>query len=135
MIDVGVAHAGTGAPEGDRSRGVTGIVFDVMTPETETTTWYHWGMARDFETGDHGLTLRIRDAQAQVFGEDIAVLEAQQANIDRMPERYLANFNIDEGGVRARRLIRKALAAQQAEAGSAIGDATGGATGAPVAAE
>ena len=115
MIDVGVALAGTGAPEGDRSQGVTGIVFDVMTPETETTTWYHWGMARNFEIDDRGLTGRIREAQAQVFREDIAVLEGQQANIGRLPERYLANFNIDEGGVRARRLIRKALAAQEAE--------------------
>jgi len=113
MIDVGVALAGTGAPDGDRSQGVTGIVFDVMTPETETTTWYHWGMARDFETHDQGLTQRIRNAQAQVFAEDIDVLESQQANMDRRPDHYLANFNIDEGGVRARRLIRKALAAQE----------------------
>ena len=96
---------------------MTGIVFDVMTPETETTTWYHWGMARDFEIHDHGLTQRIRRAQADVFAEDIDVLEAQQENMSRRPDRYLANFNIDEGGVRARRLIRKALAAQQ-ETGS-----------------
>jgi vanillate O-demethylase monooxygenase subunit len=31
MIDVGVALAGTGAPEGDRSKGVTGIVVNWMT--------------------------------------------------------------------------------------------------------
>jgi vanillate O-demethylase monooxygenase subunit len=56
MIDVGVALAGTGAAQGDRSHGVTGIVVNLMTPETETSTWYHWGMARDFQTGDRGLT-------------------------------------------------------------------------------
>jgi hypothetical protein len=33
-IDVGVAKAGTGAPTGDRSQGVTGTVINAMTPET-----------------------------------------------------------------------------------------------------
>jgi vanillate O-demethylase monooxygenase subunit len=69
-------------------------------------------MARDFEVKDQGLTCRIREAQGGVFAEDIVVLEAQQANIDRRPDRQLRNFNIDAGGVRARRLIDKALARQ-----------------------
>ena len=33
-IDVGVAKAGTGAPEGDRSQGVNGFVMNTITPET-----------------------------------------------------------------------------------------------------
>jgi vanillate O-demethylase monooxygenase subunit len=114
MIDVGVAPVGTGAPQGDRSQGVTGIVVDVMTPETATTTWYFWGMARDFEVHDQGLTRRIRDAQQAVFEEDVVVLEAQQANILRRPDRQLRNFNIDAGGVRSRRLIERELARQSA---------------------
>lgn len=109
MIDVGVALADTGAPEGDRSKGVTGIVTNLMTPETDKSCWYHWGMARNFEIRDQGLGLRIRDAQAQVFAEDVDVLEAQQANVDRRPDRYLTNFNIDKGGVLARRLIKRAI--------------------------
>jgi len=36
-IDVGVAPAGTGAPEGDRSQGVNGFVLNTMTPETDTS--------------------------------------------------------------------------------------------------
>jgi vanillate O-demethylase monooxygenase subunit len=110
MIDVGVALAGTGAPEGDRSQGVTGIVVNLMTPETETTTWYFWGMVRNFDIHDRGLTTRIRDAQASVFAEDVAVLEAQQENILRRPDRKLTNLNIDAGGVYARRIIERELA-------------------------
>ena len=34
-IDVGVAKAGTGAPEGDRSQGVNGYVMNTITPETD----------------------------------------------------------------------------------------------------
>jgi vanillate O-demethylase monooxygenase subunit len=110
MIDVGVALAGTGAPEGYRSKGVTGIVVNVMTPETEATTWYHWGMARNFQTEDRGLTFRIRDAQASVFAEDLDILDAQQQNILRRPERKLLDLKIDSGGVYARRIIEQAMA-------------------------
>jgi vanillate monooxygenase len=109
MIDVGVAKTGTGAAEGNRSQGVSGMVVDLMTPETETSTWYFWGMARDFEVTDQGLSRRIKDAQSQVFGEDIDVLESQQRNIEARPNQKLVNFNIDVGGVRARRLIDKAM--------------------------
>lgn len=105
MIDVGVALAGTGAPRGDRSKGVTGIVTNLMTPETETSTWYHWGMARNFQTEDRGLTFRIRDAQASVFAEDMEILDSQQQSILRRPERKLLDFKIDSGGVYARRII------------------------------
>ena len=119
MIDVGVARAGTGAPEGNRAHGVTGIVVDVMTPESDTTTWYFWGMARDFEVKDQGLTCRIKDAQSAVFAEDIVVLEAQQANVLRRPDRQLRNFNIDAGGVRARRIIERELARQAGHAAAA----------------
>lgn len=109
MIDVGVALAGTGAPQGDRSKGVTGIVVNVMTPETESTTWYHWGMSRNFQTDDRGLTSRIRDGQASVFAEDLEILEAQQANILRLPDRQLLDLKIDAGGVHARRIIDREL--------------------------
>ena len=34
-IDVGVAKAGTGAPEGDRSQGVNGYVMNTISPETD----------------------------------------------------------------------------------------------------
>lgn len=112
MIDVGVALTGTGAHRGNRSKGITGIVVNLMTPETETSTWYHWGMARNFQTSDRGLTLRIRDAQAIVFAEDLDVLESQQENMLRRKDRELVNLKIDAGGVYARRIIERELARQ-----------------------
>jgi vanillate O-demethylase monooxygenase subunit len=67
-------------------------------------------MVRNFDIHDRGLTTRIRDAQAGVFAEDVAVLEAQQENILRRPDRKLSNLNIDAGGVYARRIIERELA-------------------------
>ncbi|MFY7779056.1 MAG: Rieske 2Fe-2S domain-containing protein [Elstera sp.] len=108
-IDVGVARAGTGAPQGDRSQGISATVINLITPETETSCLYHWGFARNFETGDQGLTMRIRDAQGGVFMEDIDVFMHQQQNILARPDRKMMSFNIDAGGVLARRLLDRAL--------------------------
>ena len=112
IIDVGVAPAGTGAPEGDRSQGVNGYVVDFLTPETEGTHHYFWGMSRNFETQDLGFTQRFKEQQGAVFLEDQEVLEAQQASIDRNPHMRLRAFNIDVGGVRARMLIDRAIRAE-----------------------
>ena len=112
IIDVGVAPVGTGAPEGDRSQGVNGYVVDFLSPETETTHHYFWGMSRNFEIHDQGVTERFKEMQGGVFMEDLEVLEAQQASILRNPQMKLRAFNIDVGGVRARMLIDQAIRAQ-----------------------
>jgi len=121
MIDVGVAPTGTGAPEGDRSKGITGIVIDLMTPETETTTWYHWGMVRNFDIKNAALTRQIRDAQSSVFKEDEVVLEQQQLRLNKHMDRRLANFNIDKGSMLSRRLIDHALTVDDSEAPALTG--------------
>jgi vanillate O-demethylase monooxygenase subunit len=110
MIDVGVAPDGSGAPQGDRSSGVTGIVVNLMTPETESTTWYHWGMARNFQVEGRGLTFRLCDAQAIVAAEDLEILEGQQHNILLRPERKLLDPKIDSVGVYARRIVEQEMA-------------------------
>ena len=111
IIDVGVALAGTGAPRGDRSQGVNGFVIDVMTPETETTSWYFWGMARNFDIDDQGFTARFKAQQGGVFLEDVEILEAQQRRIDSNPDLKLRVFNIDAGGTLARKMIADHISA------------------------
>lgn len=106
-IDVGVATAGTGAPDGDRSKGITGLVVDFITPETEHSCWYFWGMARDFQQDDAELTDRIREGQRKIFAQDIDILEAQQRSVLQNPDRRLANLDIDAGGQHSRRIIEK----------------------------
>jgi vanillate O-demethylase monooxygenase subunit len=112
FIDVGVALAGTGAPQGDRSKGITGLVVDLITPETETSCWYFWGMARNFNIDDEKLTADLKRNQGAVFAEDEVVLELQQSNILRNPERRLINLDIDRGGSHVRRIIGRLCAAE-----------------------
>jgi len=112
MIDVGVAPAGSGASLDDHdSHGVRGIVIDFMTPETEDSHHYFWGMARNFETNDAGFTARFKAQQGQVFSEDKVVLEAQQIAIRKNPDMRLNAYAIDQGGVRARQLITRQIKA------------------------
>ena len=53
-MDVGAAQTGTGAPEGDRSQGISIWSTHLVTPETETTCHYHFGFARNFQLDDAG---------------------------------------------------------------------------------
>jgi vanillate O-demethylase monooxygenase subunit len=114
MIDVGVALAGQGGFDAPAEAKASSVVVDFITPETETSHWYHWGMARQFKPQDTDLTARIREGQGQIFGEDMQMLEIQQANLLRHPTRKLLMLKIDAGGVQSRRVIDQLLAAEQA---------------------
>jgi vanillate O-demethylase monooxygenase subunit len=115
MIEVGVAHAGKGGYHADPAHKASSIVVDFITPETETSHWYFWGMARNFKPQDAELTNTIREGQGKIFSEDREMLELQQQNILRHPTRKLLMLNIDAGGVQSRRIIDAWLAKEQAQ--------------------
>jgi vanillate O-demethylase monooxygenase subunit len=119
MIEVGVALAGHGGQAAADEFKASSIVVDFITPETARSIHYFWGMARRFKAGDAALTAAIRDGQGRIFAEDREMLERQQANLERWPERRLLMLNIDAGGVQARRVIERHLAAEAAAAASA----------------
>lgn len=111
-IDVGVAPTGSGAPQGDRSHGVNGYVLNTMTPETERSSHYFWAFCRNYKLSDQRITHILREGVSGVFGEDEAVLAAQQLNIEATPGKEFYNLNIDSGALWARRLIDEMIAAE-----------------------
>jgi vanillate O-demethylase monooxygenase subunit len=111
-IDVGVAQAGTGAPQGDRSKGVNGYVLNTITPETDKSCLYFWAFARNYSLHDQRLTHELREGVASIFREDELILEAQQQAIDEHPGYSFYNLNIDAGSMWMRRLIDKMIAAE-----------------------
>jgi vanillate O-demethylase monooxygenase subunit len=111
-IDVGVAKAGTGAPEGDRSQGVTGTVINTMTPETDRTCFYLWAFARDWSLDKQVITTRLREGVSNVFFEDEQMLEAQQRGIEANPDYDFYNLNIDAGSMWTRRIVQRMIAAE-----------------------
>lgn len=125
MIEVGVAHAGQGGCHAEQKHKVSSIVVDFITPETETSIWYFWGMARNFKPTDDALTATIRDGQAKIFAEDLEVLEGQQANLLKYPDRRLLLLNIDAGGVQSRRILDRMMAQEREASDSSVASAYG----------
>jgi len=115
MIEVGVALAGQGGYEADPKVKASSIVVDFITPETETSIWYFWGMARSFNPKDKALTASIREGQGKIFSEDLEMLERQQKNLLTWPERQLLKLNIDAGGVQSRKVLDRLIGAEQGE--------------------
>jgi vanillate O-demethylase monooxygenase subunit len=113
LIEVGVALAGRGGRDAPPAAKASSIVVDFITPETETSIWYFWGMARNFRPDDPALTEQIREGQGRIFAEDRQVLERQQQNLLRWPDRRLLMLDIDTGGVQSRRVLERWIAAER----------------------
>jgi phenylpropionate dioxygenase-like ring-hydroxylating dioxygenase large terminal subunit len=111
-LDVGVAVAGTGAPEGDRSQGVNGFITFAITPETEKTTHYFWAANRNFDIRNMSRTTIWREGVRKIFAQDEAILEAQQTAMDANPDKVFYDLNIDAGGNWARRKVAAMIAAE-----------------------
>ena len=110
MIEVGVAHQGHGGYDAPNDKKAYSIVVDFITPESETSIWYFWGMARKFQPQDAELTRTIREGQGKIFAEDQQMLELQQRNMLAHPNRALLMLNIDAGGVQSRKVLDRWLA-------------------------
>lgn len=115
LIDVGVALAGKGGIHAAPEYKANSIVVDFLTPETDSTMWYFWGMARNFKPDDAALTDKIREGQGKIFSEDLEMLEKQQLNLERYPDRKLLKLNIDSGGVQSRAMIERVLEQEAAQ--------------------
>ena len=115
MIEVGVAHAGKGGYDAPQDCKASSVVVDFITPETETSMFYFWGMARKFQPQSAELTASIREGQGKIFAEDLEMLESQQRNLIAYPNRALLMLNIDAGGVQSRRVIERLLAQEQVQ--------------------
>lgn len=122
MIDVGCADAGSGAPEGDRSRGITMFSNHTLTPETATSTHYFWHHARNFRLDEDELTNKLAGATRTAFGEDVGIVEAQQDRMSRAPaSKPIIDINADAGVLQARRLLDRLIDEEHGGARDAVG--------------
>ncbi len=117
-IYVGGAPTGTGAPEGNRVGGLGLWVLHAMTPETATTTRYHWAIGRDFKVDVPEITKVLHREIATAFDQDREILEIQQRAMDTFEHPQSVDIVADSGAIQARRILRRLLeeeAAQTAE--------------------
>lgn len=112
-LDIGAAIAGSGAREGDRSRGVTTRNLNAITPETERTSHYFWAQAQNFGTENDATADLDFQLVHGAFQEDLAIIKGQQQNIDLDGRARRLNIAGDTGGVQARRIVEQLIAAEQ----------------------
>ncbi len=109
----GCVDTGTDMREGRRTHGVEMKVLNAFTPETETTTHYFYAHARNFGLGDEEVAEKFRTNFTQVFLEDKAILEAQQAMMLQDPDAPRIDINADAPCIQVRRLLREMIADEQ----------------------
>ena len=104
-MDVGAAKTGTGAPEGDRSQGISIWSTHLVTPESETTCHYHFGFARNFQRDDAAMSKLLYEGTVNTFLEDKVMLEAQQKNFKGGAHRRADPHQRRRGAMQARRML------------------------------
>lgn len=113
LIDVGSAPIGTGAPQGDRSKGISLYSNGTVTPSAGNSAYYFWHTSRTFALGDAGVSDLLHQDMTKTFEEDVEILELVQHNIDcdheGLPELKISG---DVVALRARRIIASLLRAE-----------------------
>ena len=110
MIDAGSAVAGTGAREGDRSRGAEVYSNHTLTPESETSTHYFWHHARNFRLDDEAFTGDLRTMFTRALKEDVNAINAQQKSLNETGDRVMIDINVDQAGLQSRHLLEERIA-------------------------
>ncbi len=109
FLDVGSAEAGTGAPEGDRSKGFSIWSNHLITPESETTTHYHFCFARNFKIDDEEMSKILYEGSLTTFLEDAVMLEAEQLNLRAGALENLVDIRNDAAQLQSRRILRRLI--------------------------
>jgi phenylpropionate dioxygenase-like ring-hydroxylating dioxygenase large terminal subunit len=117
-IYAGCAPTGSGATERDPHQRVPGGInirnVNAPTPETETSTFYFYGHARDFRTDDAEWASNMFADFMATFFEDVVVLEQQQASIGLDTAAPMVDLNVDGPGIAARRMVHEAIGRETA---------------------
>ncbi|HUG77911.1 MAG TPA: aromatic ring-hydroxylating dioxygenase subunit alpha [Burkholderiales bacterium] len=117
-LDVGSAPAGAGARQGDRSRGMNMWNLNAITPETGKSAHYFWAQAYNFKLGERWISDLVRSQVSKAFLEDMAMLRAQQQNMDFGPSPAI-NLGQDKAWVAMRQIVERRVAEEQAQAKAA----------------
>ena len=94
----------------DKKTKIDLMALSAPTPETETTTHYFFGFARNFGLGDAETERICSEDMVRVFNEDFPVLEAQQRNL--VAGRPNVDIAVDAAPLAARRLLQGLLKAE-----------------------
>lgn len=114
---ISITVRATPAGSNDLAGALRWQVLNALTPETERTTHYFWGLPRQFLVEDRDTDALLESAIIRTFNEDRAMLEAQQLVLEErsLDERTLLT-HADAGPSRARSVIARLIREEQAAA-------------------
>ncbi|MGN5478155.1 Rieske 2Fe-2S domain-containing protein [Cupriavidus basilensis] len=102
LLDVGVTKVG--AP---RTKGIFVYGTDILTPKDETTTYYFWGVTRNYDVDNEAANAQWHEIIKLAFdGQDKPMIEAQQRVLGErdIEDMNPVMFSADTGSMRARRV-------------------------------
>lgn len=106
LLDVGMT--GVGEPV---ENGLSIPTAHLLTPETETTSHYFWGMARDFRREDDAFSKKLLQVGMDIFdNEDKPMIEAQQRGMGETTDLMSLKpvlLTTDGPSVKARRIVQR----------------------------
>lgn len=93
----------------DPARAIRYMVLNAITPATAKATHHFWGVPRDFAPGPE-MDEIMQKGSERAFGEDVSVLEDQQARVERLGrDPGWVNIRADAGSIQGRRMIERLL--------------------------
>jgi vanillate O-demethylase monooxygenase subunit len=111
-LDVGSAIAGTGARQGDRSKGMNMMNLNAITPETEKSAHYFWAQAYNFKLGEAWISDLVRSIVTKAFLQDMAMIKAQQQNMGLGPGPVV-NLGQDKAWIAMRQIVQRLIQEEQ----------------------
>ena len=119
-VTIEIIQTETGKPVGESSVGMRSMILNSMTPETETSCHYFWASARTYELDNAEMTRFVLEFTTKAFGEDQAMLEAQQRVVNLDPKAPTLSIIGDAGAVHACRIVERMIEGEKnAEIGTA----------------
>ena len=111
-VHAGCAPPGAGCAEAPLDERMEFFNLNAMTPETATTTHYFYAHTRSFRLDDTTVDETFRKDFRAVFSEDIGIIDAQQANMNRRPDGPSVDIGVDGPGMLFRRMLERRIATE-----------------------
>jgi vanillate O-demethylase monooxygenase subunit len=112
LMESGIQATGTGVREGRHENALEFRAYNLMTPETESTTHYFFALAHSFGLDDPSVTDGVYEEVVKAFNEDGAMIEAQQQVIDRLQNPQMVVIAADAGLMQMRRIVDRFIVAE-----------------------
>lgn len=112
-LRTGGAPTGTGAPEGDTSKGINMRNLNVITPETATSSHYFWVQTHDFQIDNRNVTESLFKDIQTAFRQDLEIFELQQNRMLQLPDAPEVNCRADKAQLLTRKLVDRRLALEE----------------------